>query len=390
MTQTSNRVRTLAPGGDDGWAIFHRARAMRAAGVSLADLTVGDHDIGTDPAILTAMDAAARGGHTGYAAIAGTDGLRDAIAARVSTRTGVATTRDNVLVTTGGQAALFAAAMACIDPGGRILFPDPYYATYPGTVRAAGGTPVPVPTRPEDGFQPRRAALEAAGPADALLINTPSNPTGAVYDADTMDQIAQFATANDAWLISDEVYDTQVWSGTHVSPRALPGMAERCFVVGSMSKSHAMTGSRIGWLIGPEAAIADLIVLVTHTTYGVPGFIQDAAEFALSRGDAFEAAIAAPFLARRDACLAVLAEQSVVGVIPSGGAMYLMLDIRATGMSAFDFAAHLLEAHHIAVMPGDSFGKAAAGHLRVALTQPEERLIPALTTILSVAKEMAA
>lgn len=389
MTQTSNRMRTLMPGGDDGWDIFHRARALTASGVAITDLTVGDHDIGTDPAILDAMLASARGGHTGYAALAGTDALRDAIAARVSDRTGTATTRANVLVTTGGQAALFAAAMGTIDPGGRILFPDPYYATYPGTIRAAGGVPMPVSTRPEDGFQPTRAGLDAAGAAGALLINSPSNPTGTVYTADTMAQIAGFAQDRDIWVISDEVYDTQVWSGSHLSPRALPGMADRTLVVGSMSKSHAMTGSRIGWLIGPEAAIADLLMLVTHTTYGVAGYIQDAAEFALSQGDAFEAGIAAPFRARRDACLARIAAQQTVGVIPSGGAMYLMLDIRATGMSAPDFAARLLNDHRIAVMPGDSFGQAAMGHLRIALTQPEARLIPALGTILTLAKEIA-
>ena len=189
-----------------------------------------------------------------------------------------------------------------------------------------------------------------------------------IYGQATLDGIASVCREHDLCLISDEVYDTQVWEGQHVSPRALPGMAERTLVVGSMSKSHAMTGSRCGWLVGPEEAIAHLINLATHTTYGVPGFIQDASVFALAQGPEFEAEIAAPFRRRRAIARRILAAQDTVGLIPSGGAMYLMLDIRATGLSGESFAEQLLEAHRIAVMPGESFGAAAAGHLRVAMT----------------------
>ena len=126
-----------------------------------------------------------------------------------------------------------------------------------------------------------------------FLMNSPNNPTGTVYSTATMEAIAEYVQQNDLTLISDEVYDTQIWSGAHVSPRALPNMAERTIVIGSMSKSHAMTGSRIGWVIAPEEAIENMIDLATNTTYGVAGFVQDAALFALSQGEVFEEKIAA-------------------------------------------------------------------------------------------------
>ena len=371
--------------------MYHRCRALRAAGVQIADLTIGEPDLRTDPSILDAMHAAARAGHTGYSALAGMNELRQAIADRVSARTGVPTGSDAVLVTTGGQAALFAALMGCIDPGDEVLFPDPHYVTYPGTVRAAGGLPVPVPTNPQDGFRPRRADLCAmAGPAArALLVNSPNNPTGAVYDTATLHGVADVARDRDLWLVSDEVYETQVWDGHHLSPRALPGMVERTLVVGSLSKSHAMTGSRLGWLVGPPEMIDRLVVLVTQTTYGVPGFVQMAGLHALRLGRKFEERIAAPFRRRRAACLDLVASQRTVTARPSQGAMYLMLDISRTGLSGRAFADALLDGRRIAVMPGESFGAAAAGHVRVALTLPDERLLDALSRLLDFAKEIS-
>ncbi|MGR3501494.1 pyridoxal phosphate-dependent aminotransferase [Pseudaestuariivita sp.] len=389
--QLSHRITHLLDGGSDGWEIFNRARAMIAAGTPVTELTIGEHDIRTDPSILAAMDASARAGHTGYASVPGTDALRDTIAARVEDRTGVTTTRDNVLVTTGGQAALFAAHMAVLDPGDRALFIDPYYATYPGTLRAAGARAEPIPTHSREGFQPTRSALMAACPgAASLLINTPNNPTGAVYAPGTTDAICEAVREHDLWLISDEVYDTQIWNGTHLSPRARPGMAERTLVIGSMSKSHAMTGSRVGWVIGPAEAISHMINLSTDTTYGVPGFVQDAALFALEEGAPLEDKIAAPFRRRRALTEARLASQNTIRMIPADGAMYVMLDIRTTGLSGDAFASALLENHHIAVMPGESFGHSAAGHVRVAMTTDDDSYDQALATLVSFAQELAA
>lgn len=385
----SDRLTGLV-GGNDGWGVFYRARAMKAAGHAITELTIGEHDIGTHPRILDEMHRAARGGHTGYAAVPGTDALRDKVAAHVTERSRVPTRRGNVLITPGGQAALFAAHMAACGPGDRGLYIDPYYATYPGTIRAAGAEPVAVAARPETGFQPEAAQIEAkALGAASLLINTPNNPTGAVYSRATLEGIAEVAKARDLWLISDEVYDTMVWDGAHLSPRALPGMDERTLVVGSMSKSHAMTGSRLGWIVGPEEAIAALIDLATHTTYGVPGYIQEAGLFALNEGTWLEDEVAAPFRRRRDMAAAVVAEFPAVRAVPAQGAMYLMLDVRATGLSGEDFAGALLDRHHIAVMPGESFGTAAAGHVRVALTLADDVLEDALRVLLGFAAALS-
>lgn len=386
----SDRITQITGGGSDGWDVFNRARRMVAEGHTVTELTIGEHDIGTDASILDAMDRSARDGHTGYAMVPGTDLLRDTVAARVQTRTGAPTTRNNVLITPGGQAGLFAAHMAVCNPGDVGLFLDPYYATYPGTIRGTGAVARAVQTTAEDAFQPRAEQIEAkADGAVSLLINTPNNPTGVVYSPETLKAIAELCQKRDLWLISDEVYDTQVWNGTHLSPRALPGMADRTLVVGSMSKSHAMTGSRCGWIIGPEEVISHLINLATHTTYGVPGFIQDAASFALSAGTTLEDDIAAPFRRRRARALEVLAEQNTIGLVPADGAMYLMLDIRATGLTGEGFANALLDTHAIAVMPGESFGTAAAGHIRVAMTIDDDSFETALKTICAFASEMA-
>ena len=386
----SSRITSITGGGSDGWDLFYRARQMKADGIAVTELTIGEHDIRTDPAILEAMHKAAIGGHTGYAIVPGIPALRAVVAARVQARTGVPTTADNVIITAGGQAALFAAHMAVCDPGDRALFIDPYYATYPGTVRSAGAVPAPVQTRAQDGFQPRVDDLaKAAKGARSLLINSPNNPTGAIYTAATMAGIAQVSQDNDLWLISDEVYDTQVWAGEHISPRALPGMAERTLVVGSMSKSHAMTGSRIGWIVAPKKVVPHLINLATNTNYGVAGFVQDAALFALGLGDAMETQVAAPFRRRRDLATEIIARYNSVGLIPADGAMYIMLDVRSTGLSGEAFATRLLDTHKIAVMPGESFGSAAVGHLRVALTIPDEPLAQALETLCRFAEELS-
>lgn len=393
--ELSDRITGLTGGGSDGWDVFYRARAMKAEGADVTELTIGEHDIGTDRAIIDAIHAAAVAGHVGYSMFNGHLSLRKRVAERVEARTGVPTRPDNVLVVPGGQAGLFAAHHAACDEGAAALFIDPYYATYPGTIRGVGARPVAVPARPERAFQPdpaeiaARAAAEGAAAA-SLLINTPNNPTGVVYTRETLEGVAGVAREHGLWLISDEVYDTQLWRGDHISPRSLPGMAEHTLVIGSMSKSHAMTGSRIGWVVGPEEAILHMGNLATHTTYGVAGFVQEGACFALDQGAAFEETIAAPFRRRRDLVLRLLKGQNTVTPIPADGAMFVMLDIRRTGLSGEAFAGRLLDAHHVAVMPGESFGRAAAGHVRVALTVGDAALEEALRKLVGLATQLAA
>ena len=386
----SSQISAINAGGSDGWDVFYRARKLIAAGQTVTDLTIGEHDIRTQRIILDAMHASAIGGHTGYAAVPGTAQLRQTVADRVTERTGVKASPENVQVTPGGQAALFAAFRAVCDPGDQALFIDPYYATYPGTIRATGAVPVAVAANADAGFVPNAADLAKAAPgARALLVNSPNNPTGVVYPKAAIAGIAGVCRDHDLWLISDEVYDTQIWNGAHHSPRAEPGMADRTLVIGSLSKSHAMTGSRIGWVVGPEPAIEALTNLATNTTYGVPGFIQDAAVFAMDQGAELEDLIAAPFRRRRDAALRLLAGQNILRPVAPDGAMYIMLDVRATGQSGEDFANRLLDEDAIAVMPGESFGRAAAGHIRVAMTVEDAVFEAALTRMVAAAARWA-
>lgn len=386
----SNTITTITGGGSDGWDLFIKARKMISEGHNITELTIGEHDIKTDTRILEAMHAAALGGATGYAMVPGIDDLRNAVATRLAARTGVPTTLGNVLITAGGQAALFAAFRAALDEGDTALYINPYYATYPGTIRSVGGVPKAVTAEADNGFLPTFEALDAAAAgAKALLINSPNNPTGAVYGRDTLKAIAAVAIKHDLIVISDEVYDTQVWEGEHISIRSLEGMAERTFVVGSMSKSHAMTGSRVGWLVGPDEAMGHVLNLLTNTNYGVAGFTQCAALFALGLGEAFESEIGAPFQRRRALAQKALEGQNAIRLSQPSGAMYLMLDIRATGLSGDDFADRLLMERHIAVMPGESFGDAAAGHVRIAMTIPDAPFEAAIKEIAAFAANLA-
>lgn len=390
----SKTITGLTGGGSDGWDIYRKARRMQRDGTEVTMLTIGEHDIRTDAQILDALHRFAHAGHTGYTTFDGEPELKDRIATRLTERTGVPTTPANVLIVPGGQGGLFAAHHAICDPGDTALYIDPYYTTYPGTIRTVGAIPRAIEARPRHGFQPQpediARAAEEAGNARSLLVNTPNNPTGVVYTRKTLEGIAETCADKGLWLLSDEVYDTQVWNGDHLSPRALPGMAERTLVIGSMSKSHAMTGSRVGWVVGPEEAIAHMANLATHTTYGISGYIQHAAAFALDLGPAFEEQIAEPFRRRRDLVMAQMEGQNAARPIPADGAMYVMVDIRSTGLSGEAFADRLLDRHHVAVMPGESFGHAAAGHVRVALTVADDLLVGAVARLVELAAELAA
>jgi arginine:pyruvate transaminase len=386
--ELSKRIRAVVGGGDDGWSVHYRAQAMKAAGKPVMLLTVGDHDVKTDAAILGSMKASMDAGNLGYSPVMGSNALRTAIARRVSTRTATDAGPENVMVTPGGQAAIFAGMMATLDPGQSCIVLDPFYATFAQTVRSASARAILVQTLADQGFQPDVAAIEAALEPDtrAILINSPNNPTGAVYERARLEALAELCRRRGLWLISDELYEGQVHGGRHLSARDLPGMAERCLVIGSLSKSHAMTGSRLGWVLGPQEAIERLGELATTTTYGIPGFVQDAGLYALTQADAIEADIAARYRRRAQAAVEAIGNQPGVRAVTPQGGMYLMLDIRATGLTGDEFADRLLDTELISVMPGESFGNAAAGHLRVALTVPEDDLRDALGRIARFAR----
>lgn len=377
MPFPSSRISGIIPSGKDGWEVHFAAMARRQSGQPIIMLSVGDHDFDTPAETVEACIAALKAGHHHYTELPGLPAMRAAMARLSARATGVETAPENVIATPGGQAALYAAVQATLDAGQHAIVVAPYYATYPGTFRAAQADFTVVETTAESGFQPDANAIEAAirPQTRAILINTPNNPTGAVYTREALEGLADICRRHDLWLLSDEVYWT-LGAGEHVSPRALPGMAERTLVVNSMSKSHGMTGWRIGWLTGPQPLIRLLVSLNLVTTYGMTDFVSRAATEALAK-DFGVSEIAGLYAARRAAFLDAVAGANRIVVRGSEGGMYVMLDVRAVEPDDEAFAWALLEKEHVAVMPGSSFGEAAAGHIRISLCQPDAVLAEA-------------
>lgn len=371
MPTPSQRISGLMPSGKNGWEVHIEAMARSEAGEDILMLSVGDHDFDTPAATVDACVEALRHGHHHYIQLPGLPRLRKALATLSTRCTGVDTPENEVIVTQGGQGGLFATCQAVLDPGSHAIIVSPYYATYPGTVRAAGASVTEVPARAEDGFEPSANAIaEAIRPETRMiLINSPNNPTGAVYSRKTLEEIAELCRRHDLWLVTDEVY----WSfagGRHISPRSLPGMKERTVVVNSLSKSHGMTGWRIGWLTAPAGLVEQLTALNLVSSYGLVDFVSRAAISAVENGSAMQE-IADRYGARRQAFLDAIRDLDGVTVRGSDGGMYVMLDISQIEPDAEAFAWALLESEKVAVMPGPSFGDAARGHIRISMTQEE-------------------
>ncbi len=372
MPTPSRRITGIAPSGKNGWEVHVAAMARKQAGEDILMLSIGDHDFDTPTATVAAGVEALQGGHHHYTEIPGLPRLREAMARLSTACTGVETGPQEVIVTQGGQGALFAACQAVLDPGSHAIVISPYYATYPGTVRSAGASVTEVETDPTDGFEPNPTAIAAAIRPETrmILLNSPNNPTGAVYSRRTLEGVADLCRRHDLWLISDEVYWTLDAKGEHLSPRALDGMAERTLVVNSLSKSHGMTGWRVGWLTAPAEMIARLANLNLVSSYGMVDFVSRAAIAAAEKGHGVEE-IAARYRARRKTFVEAISDLDGVCVRGAEGSMYVMLDISRVNPDCEAFAWDLLEAERIAVLPGTSFGNAAVGHVRISMCQDE-------------------
>jgi arginine:pyruvate transaminase len=390
--QFSPLVGRIAGRGARAWSIHFDAVRQRAAGRRVILLTVGDPDQHAPEAALEATIAALQQGRTGYSPILGFPELRAAIAARIERRSGVPCAAENVAVVPGTQAGLYAALQCLAGPGDDVVAFEPTYATYEAVVGAAGARLVTAPLRPETGFHPDLAALaEAVTPRTRVIwINSPHNPTGAVFTPAEIEAIAALARRHDLWLLSDEVYEDLAFARPHLSPRSLPGMAERAVVVSSLSKSHAMPGFRLGWVVGPAALTGHLFNLLLSMLYGGPPFIQLGALAVLDRELPEAAALREDYRRRAALFAGILGEAPRCRVIPPEGGMFLLLDVRGTGLSAEDFARALLEEEGVATLPCDGFGPSAAGHLRLALTQADAVLTEAGERIVRQARRLAA
>ena len=381
----------LARTGTRGWAVHQDAMRLRDAGADVIFLTVGDPDQAPPQRLIEATVAALREGRTGYSPTVGYPALREAIAARHARRTGRPCTTDNVAVVPGAQGGVYCALQCLAGPGDEVIVPEPIYATYQGVVGASGARMVTVPLRADRGFHPDLEALSAAiTPRTRVIwINSPHNPTGAVFTAAEIEAIAELCRSRDLWLLSDEVYEDLAFARPHVSPWSLPDMADRTVVVSSLSKSHAVPAFRLGWIIGPPALSRHLFDLLLSMTYGSPAFIQIGALAALSHDLPEVAALRAAYQARAGQLCELLAEAPNCRAIPPEGGMFVLLDVRPTGLSAQQFALQLLEREHVAVLPCDSFGPSAVGHLRIALSAPDSRLTEAGRRIVRFARALS-
>jgi arginine:pyruvate transaminase len=385
-------VERVAGRGAGAWAVHIEAARRRDAGEDVIFLTVGDPDQAPPEAVIEATVAALRRHRTGYAAVIGYPALREAIAARVARRTGQKCGPENIAVVPGTQGGLYCAVQCLAGPGDEIIVPEPIYATYEGVVGASGARMVTVPLRPETGFHPDLDALAAAvTPRTRIVwINSPHNPTGAVFTLAEIEAIAALCRRHDLWLLSDEVYEDLAFARPHVSAWSLPDMAERTVLVSSLSKSHALPGFRLGWIVGPPALPRHLFNLLLSMTYGNAAFIQDGALVALSRDLPEVAALREAYRARAGLLSALLREAPGCRPVPPEGGMFVLLDVRGSGLAAGAFALRLLEREGVAVLPCDGFGPSAAGHLRIALSAPEPRLEEAGRRIVRFARELAA
>ena len=387
----SGLVHRIAGESTDAWALHFAASQARRRGEDVIILTIGDPDFATPERFTEAGIAALRAGDTHYSDMDGRPKLRAAIAKRFQSQSGVAFTEDNVVVTAGAQNALYSAARCIAETGDEIIALDPTYVTYDAVIRGTGALLIQSPQSAATGFRVdlETLAKRVTPKTRAIFYASPNNPTGAVMGRDELEGIANIAKANDLWVIADEVYGDLTFDRPHVSIASLPGMAERTATIGSLSKSHAMTGWRSGWAIGPAPLIGHMANLAIAMHYGLPGFIQEAAYVALTEGDAEVQRMREIYRRRRDLMLNAL--QGVPGircVKPEAG-MFMMIDVAKSGLTAKDFAWKLFEATGVATLDATPFGPSATGLLRVAFTISERELEEAARRIRTFAEGLA-
>ncbi|WP_434630148.1 aminotransferase class I/II-fold pyridoxal phosphate-dependent enzyme [Pseudomonas sp. Z1-14] len=373
--------------GAAAWQIHDRALAMREQGREVLLLSVGDPDFDTPPAIVEAAVASLRAGDTHYSDTRGLHALRASIARRHQQRCGQPVGAGHVTVLPGAQCAVFAVAQCLLDPGDEVIVAEPMYVTYEAVFGACGAKVVPVAVRPENAFrvEPADVARLITPRTRAMLLNSPNNPSGASLPLATWQALAQLCIEHDLWLISDEVYSDLLYDGEHISPASLPGMAERTATLNSLSKSHAMTGWRIGWAIGPESLAGHLANLSLCMLFGLPDFVQRAAQVALERDLPEVARMREEYRQRRDLVCAALEGRAGLRPVRPDGGMFVMVDVRQTGLAAQAFAERLLDGYGVSVLAGEAFGPSAAGHIRIGLVVDQVQLADACRRIVECA-----
>ena len=377
------RVSRIAP--SPTLAMAATAKAMAAQGIDVIDFSTGEPDFDTPEPVKAAAEAAIRSGFTKYTPSSGIDELRSAIAEKLKIEQGLQYDKSQILVSCGAKHSLYNVAEAVLEAGDEIIIPTPYWVSYADQAFLNDATPVLLATREADGYAIDSTALEQriTPRTKALIINSPSNPTGATYNRPMLERIAAIAIRHDLLVISDEIYEKVLYDGaTHVSIASLgPDIAARTVVINGVSKAYAMTGWRIGYAAGPKELITAMGNIQSQSTSNPCSISQKAAVAALRFGGPFTKQMVTEFDRRRRAIVEGLNTIPGISCSMPGGAFYAFPNIQGvlgkrgpTGpiTSPTDLATYLLKDAHIAVVPGEPFG--SQSHMRLSYATSMETI----------------
>jgi aspartate aminotransferase len=385
MKRVSQRLKRLP--GSATMAIAARARELRAEGRDIISFGAGEPDFATPESIVAAASRAAHDpANHHYTANQGLAPLREAVAEYTARYSGVHADASEVVVTNGAKQAVFQTFAALIDPGDEVLLPAPYWVTYPAGLELAGGVSVPVPSTPNNGFKVTVDDLETARTdrTTALVFVSPSNPTGAVYSEEESRAIGEWAQKNDVWVIADEIYQRLVYS-TDVAPSivAATPRLENWVIINGVAKSYAMTGWRVGWMVGPKDVIDAAARHQSHATSNVANVSQLAALAALNGPQDTVEEMREAFDQRRRLMHSMVSGIPGVECVEPEGAFYVFPDVRAILGDRYTTSAELaegiLEEAGVAVVPGESFG--TPGFLRLSYAVGEDEIERGVTQI---------
>ncbi|HVD13220.1 MAG TPA: pyridoxal phosphate-dependent aminotransferase [Actinomycetota bacterium] len=374
-------------------AVDAKAKALKAAGEDVIGFGAGEPDFPTPAHVVEAAVRACRVPRFHhYTPAGGLPELRAAVAAKTARDSGLDVSAAQVLVTNGGKHAIYQAFATLLDPGDEVLLTAPYWVTYPEAVALAGGVPVVVETTAATGFRASVEQLEAARTprTKALVFVSPSNPTGAVYPGEEIAAIGRWAVEHGIWVVCDEIYEHLVYGDNrfHSMPVLVPELADRCVVVNGVAKSYAMTGWRVGWMIGPADVVRAATNLQSHLTSNVANASQAAAVAALEGDQGEVAVMRAAFDRRRRRIHELLAAIPGVECVEPQGAFYAFPSFAAvlgrplrghTPATTLELADVVLEEARVAFVPGEAFG--APGYARFSYALGEDDLVEGVTRI---------
>lgn len=346
-------------------------------------LGIGEPDFDTEPDIIDEAHRAARAGFTHYGPVQGLPDVRQSVCDYWDRRYGLKSAPEEVQIMAGGIQSAHLALQALLNPGDEVITAEPCFGPYFEQIYQNQGRAVHLATTAEEGFMPSAESLERVitPKSRALMICSPSNPTGRVMDRARMEGIAKVAEKYDLVVLSDEIYDALVYKGNHIPFATIPGMKKRTLTMGGLSKSHCMTGWRLGYAIGPAPLIRVMTLLGANQTYGVNVPAQKAAKYALDNHDHKTAERARIFFERLSYCSERLNAMKGIKCAPPEGAFYLFPDITGTGLSSEDFAWRLIREAKVAVLPGSAFGACGEGYVRLACTRSMDDLVKAMDRI---------